>query len=138
MSNLDNAIDRISLIFFTAIQNAVEKEGLTDHTKEIETVIKENGFQIMVSPAICFSNFGRGKGKMPPIENIRDWIKKHDDYGIPVSAAYPIAKKIGEEGFKGRFFLSDFKDEKIAAEKELLNAVKLDIKSIFDNFKQKK
>lgn len=41
---------------------------------------------------------GRRPGKMPPVGDIRDWCRIK---GIPQSAAFPIAKKIGERGFRG-------------------------------------
>lgn len=45
-----------------------------------------------------FIDEGRNPGKMPPINDIREWTRLK---GIPESAAFPIAKSIGEKGFKG-------------------------------------
>jgi len=38
-------------------------------------------------------------GKMPPIEVIRDWCRRHK---IPESAAFAIARKIGRNGLRAR------------------------------------
>ena len=45
---------------------------------------------------------GRIAGKRPPLWIIRKWIEDKNKQGatIPLSAAYPIAKLIGEEGIK--------------------------------------
>lgn len=51
---------------------------------------------------------GRSPGKMPPIQDIREWTRLK---GIPQSAAYPIAKKIGEKGYKGINFTEPIRDD---------------------------
>lgn len=45
---------------------------------------------------------GRVAGRRPPVSIIRDWIIAKNKMGanIPLEAAYPIAKAIGEEGIK--------------------------------------
>lgn len=45
---------------------------------------------------------GRVAGRRPPVAIIRDWIIAKNKMGanIPLEAAYPIAKAIGEEGIK--------------------------------------
>lgn len=45
---------------------------------------------------------GRVAGRRPPVSIIRDWIIAKNKLGanIPLEAAYPIAKRIGEEGIK--------------------------------------
>ena len=44
---------------------------------------------------------GRGKGKMPPEQPIKDWVKKHN---IAESAVFPIRRKIGREGTQATNF----------------------------------
>lgn len=46
---------------------------------------------------------GRRPGKMPPISNIADWCRVK---GIPQTAAFPIARKIGKEGIPATPFFS--------------------------------
>lgn len=55
-----------------------------------------------------FVDEGRKPGKMPPVKDIREWTRLK---GIPESAAYPIARKIGEKGTKGINFTEPFYDD---------------------------
>lgn len=45
---------------------------------------------------------GRAAGRRPPLNIIREWIIAKNKLGanIPLEAAYPIAKRIGEKGIK--------------------------------------
>lgn len=61
---------------------------------------------------------GRKPGKRPPVNDIRVWCKLK---GIPESAAFPIAKKIGEKGFKGINFTKPYYDD-IKIIKEILTS----------------
>jgi hypothetical protein len=55
-----------------------------------------------------FVDEGRRPGKMPPVKDIMEWTRLK---GIPESAAYPIARKIGEKGTKGINFTEPFYDD---------------------------
>jgi len=44
-----------------------------------------------------FVDKGRKPGKQPPLSNIQQWLQVR---GIPQSAAFPIARKIGKQGIK--------------------------------------
>lgn len=44
-----------------------------------------------------WAKWGRGTGKMPPDEPIREWVKKHN---ISEEAVFPIRKKMSLEGSK--------------------------------------
>lgn len=46
---------------------------------------------------------GRRPGKMPPLDNIRQWCRVRN---IPEVAAYPIALKIAREGIRPTNFMS--------------------------------
>lgn len=48
-----------------------------------------------------FVDKGRNPGKQPPLDDIREWCRLK---GIPEEAAYPIARKIGKKGYKGKPF----------------------------------
>lgn len=55
----------------------------------------------MIGPAYWQQQeYGRAPGAMPPVAAIREWIriKGQSKYGIPVEAAYAVAKKIAREG----------------------------------------
>jgi hypothetical protein len=68
-----------------------------------------------------FVERGRGKNKrMPPIENIRKWCKQK---GIDVNYAWPIAKKIAEDGIEAKAIL----DETIARKLPTIKALITDV-----------
>ena len=50
---------------------------------------------------------GRRPGKFPPLDDIRQWCRLK---GIPEDAAYPIAKKIAERGYKAKPFTTNLVD----------------------------
>lgn len=54
-----------------------------------------------------FVDRGRGPG-MPPIEPIREWARIK---GIPQEAVYPIARKIGREGYQGINFTDPIRED---------------------------
>lgn len=76
--------------------------------KELEVFARENDGDIilgfMLNDYVEYVEHGRRKGKMPPIEPIEKWCKRH---GIPTSnnVIYAIRKMIGEEGIRPRPFL---------------------------------
>jgi hypothetical protein len=55
-----------------------------------------------------FIDKGRKPGKMPPVQDIRDWCRLK---GIPQSAAFPIAVSIGKKGYKGINFTDPIRDD---------------------------
>lgn len=59
-----------------------------------------NSYRITISYPFYgkFVDEGRKPGKMPPIKDIIEWTRIK---GIPEGAAFPIAKSIGEKGYKG-------------------------------------
>ncbi len=64
----------------------------------------EDSFTLYGSRSFKFIEVGRGKGKVPPISNIYDWLVSkglfQDSEVSTRSLAYAIAKKIGREGTK--------------------------------------
>lgn len=68
-----------------------------------------------------FMLHGRGAGKQPPIDAIRDWISR---YNIPRNE-WAVARKIAREGTKGNNFLSPIVPELIdMVSKEILKKAK--------------
>lgn len=59
-----------------------------------------------------FVDKGRKPGKMPPISSISDWLRVK---GIPTSAAFPIARKIGMKGIKPTPFFESTVDRTLAS-----------------------
>lgn len=86
-----------------------------------------------------YANYGRGPGKMPPINVIEDWIIKRrivprSDGSVPItnrSLAFLIARKIGREGTKGSHFLEQSIEEtQNYFEDKIVDAI---VKDISDN-----
>lgn len=64
-------------------------------------VVRESETEISVSTDFpqygYWAKYGRGTGKMPPDEPIRDWVKRHN---INEKFVFPIRRKMAEEGSK--------------------------------------
>lgn len=73
--------------------------GSSSIYKSLKIDIEDNSFKVTGDPAYHFFLNGRKPGKRPPIKSLATWAKKK---GIPKKALFPIAKKIGEQGLKGR------------------------------------
>lgn len=68
-------------------------------------------FDIILNDYLVYIEYGRRKGaKMPPVEPIVDWAKKH---GIPTdnSTIYLIRRAISRDGVKPRPFMAHVFDE---------------------------
>ena len=85
-------------------KNGKKNSDIYNKLKIIVTT-KENSLTIETNlpDYAIFVDKGRRPGKQPPIKNIIAWCKSK---GIPKTAAFPIARKIGERGLKGTNFLS--------------------------------
>lgn len=63
------------------------------------------GFTVVADvPYSLWVERGRGPGRMPPLDAIRRWTRYK---GINPDAAFPIARKIGREGTRATFFMSN-------------------------------
>jgi hypothetical protein len=80
--------------------------------KDTGTLRKKIGFRASHTGLTLFSptsyaryvELGRRPGARPPPSNaLHGWLRRH---GIPVSAAYVVARAIGRRGIKGRFFMA--------------------------------
>lgn len=68
--------------------------GRTSNSLQLKNVTEKGGS--LVGNGNVFETFlGRGPGRMPPLQDILNWCISR---GIPRSAAWPIAVKIGKEG----------------------------------------
>lgn len=70
------------------------------------TVQEEDGDPVVVFSMLEYGIYvdkGRKPGKMPPVSKIREWCKVR---GIEESAAFPIARAIGERGIAPTNFFS--------------------------------
>lgn len=69
---------------------------------ELKLEMTNNSAKITAPRYVGAMEGGRIAGKRPPLAIIRQWIidKNRQGANIPLEAAYPIAKRIGEEGIK--------------------------------------
>jgi hypothetical protein len=96
---------KIKIIKILAAKNKVASGNLIS---SVEVLTGErNGtlfIDLFMEDYWYFINYGRRPGKFPPLKKIIEWTRYK---GIPESAAFPIARKIALEGFKGIFFLEE-------------------------------
>ena len=87
------------------IEASYKAKGLMasgNFAKELKLVVGSNSAQITAPRYVGAMEGGRVAGRRPPVAIIRKWIEDKNKQGatIPLSAAYPIAKAIGEYGIK--------------------------------------
>lgn len=87
------------------IEASYKAKGLMasgNFAKELKLVVGGNNARITAPRYVGAMEGGRIAGKRPPLRIIRKWIEDKNRQGanIPLTAAYPIAKAIGEEGVK--------------------------------------
>ena len=87
------------------IEASYKAKGLMasgNFAKELKLVVSGNNAKITAPRYVGAMEGGRIAGKQPPLWIIRKWIEDKNKQGanIPLTAAYPIAKAIGEFGIK--------------------------------------
>lgn len=87
------------------IEASYKAKGLMasgNFAKELKLVVSGNNASITAPRYVGAMEGGRAVGKRPPLWIIRKWIEDKNRQGanIPLTAAYPIAKAIGEFGIK--------------------------------------
>lgn len=87
------------------IEASYKAKGLMasgNFAKELKLVVGGNNARITAPRYVGAMEGGRAVGKRPPLWIIRKWIEDKNRQGanIPLTAAYPIAKAIGEFGIK--------------------------------------
>lgn len=87
------------------IEASYKAKGLMasgNFAKELKLVVGRNSAKITAPRYVGAMEGGRAVGKRPPLWIIRKWIEDKNKQGanIPLTAAYPIAKAIGEFGIK--------------------------------------
>lgn len=82
------------------IQKGLVASG--NFAKELKLEMTDNSAKITAPRYVGAMEGGRVAGRRPPLAVIRQWIidKNRQGANIPLEAAYPIAKRIGEEGIK--------------------------------------
>lgn len=74
-------------------RNATEQSSASIQVANITPI----GGQLVAASYIQWVFTGRGPGGFPPLSKIIDWLNSR---GLPRAMAWPIAKKIAEEGSK--------------------------------------
>lgn len=72
-------------------------------TEKGEVVVSNNTVTLFTPSHIQFAKYGRGPGKLPPIEPLVDWVKKKGIVSSNEEArgtAWAIAKSISKKGTK--------------------------------------
>nr|DAE20440.1 MAG TPA: hypothetical protein [Siphoviridae sp. cttOT32] len=87
------------------IEASYKAKGLMasgNFAKELKLVVSGNNARITAPRYVGAMEGGRIADKRPPLWIIRKWIEDKNKQGasIPLTAAYPIAKAIGEFGIK--------------------------------------
>lgn len=113
-------LDKIQLIANQIVElyrkqlesKGIPASGVLGNTASVE--VEMNGTKLVVSLNLehywRYVEYGRRSGKMPPIDNIEEWIRvkpvvpdaRNGKVPSSRSLAYLIARKIGREGIQGR------------------------------------
>jgi len=106
---LHEQIQELLREYATTTQAALRNElSWTKNLKNNIDVVVNNGTLSLEAPEYSiFVEYGRSPGKQPPLNVIYSWCQSKN---IPTSAAYPIAKKIGEEGLPAHPFMYIFEE----------------------------
>lgn len=96
-------------VLLTRIRDDIEASYIAKGLKasgnfgeELKLTVTGNNAKITAPRYVGAMEGGRVAGKRPPLAVIRQWIEDKNRQGanIPLGAAYPIAKAIGEFGIK--------------------------------------
>lgn len=118
--DLEKDIKKIKKEALDTIHKSMDSSGAGGLKEQISIDITKNGFTILATDAVVFANSGRKPGKMPYSEWLKPWAEKRS---IPLTALYPIARKIGQDGTKGKFFLNVLDKVFENAEEKLANTL---------------
>lgn len=77
-----------------------------------------------------FVEYGRRRGKRPPIEPIREWCFLHN---LPSGVEWHIQRKIGEKGTKGKHFLLPLRRMMEMVGKTMRQVSKVEFMAIYNN-----
>lgn len=129
---IEKVLKEIGNDVIETVHDKMDETGAGSLKKQISIKLTKNGFVILSTKLIDYVNYGRRPGKMPYSEWLKPWAKKRS---IPLSALFPIARKIGKDGTKGKFFLDVLDKAFDRAEDKLANILE---KEVADEIKEKK
>jgi hypothetical protein len=89
-------------VFFENVIKGIKEDAESKNQKipvnSFDHVQSDSGGQLFAADYFKYLVYGRGPGKMPPPDNIEDWVKKNIPGAPFKSAAYAIGLKIAREG----------------------------------------
>lgn len=108
--NIEGDLDAIGqLMVYEARQGLIKEKRVASKTliNSIDYTIEKDGdnynFSLIIKPPADkyaqYTEIGRPPGKQPPLQAIVNWTRYK---GIDSRWAYPIARKIGQVGYKGK------------------------------------
>lgn len=141
LNNVAEIVDRYTAEMvaemITALKNGGSKSLYNEIDYEVQKDIEFIESLIIMPSYAYYASEGRKPGRLPPLQDIRDWADKR---GIDQAAVYPIAQKIAAVGTKSSatHFLEEFKLT-TEFEDEVLGAFMEDVKQqIIDMTKKNK
>lgn len=106
--------------------NGIIKDTNISVTKNGQVITIETHFP----PYAYFVEYGRAKGKRPPIEPIREWCYLHN---LPQGAEWGLQKKIGLLGTKPKHFLEPLQRMLEMVQKTMQQVSKVEIVATYNN-----
>lgn len=103
-TKIDDELKELNNKILKAIYTEMKEKGAKALPTGLISKMTKNGLELFVSTAMKYESSGRPPGKQPPLDKIETWAKKNL---VPKEAAFPIARKIGREGVKGKHYLDD-------------------------------
>lgn len=101
---------RIAEFINSVVKKFQDKLEGTLLSQRIETKFSNLEGSIIMPAYAKWADQGRRPGKQPPFNPspLEDWMRRK---GIPKTKLYPISKKIGLKGTKGRHFIKIFEED---------------------------
>ena len=105
--DLHNEIQELLRNYALKTQTALRSELQWTQSlkRNIDVVVDNNTISLEAPSYSIFVEYGRGPGKQPPLNVIYNWCRSKN---IDTKYAFPIAKKIGEEGLPAHPFIHIF------------------------------
>lgn len=123
------AVSKLNILFLEALKNSMHENGVDSLDNDLQVKLDNSGFTIFSTPTVMYVNYGRNPGTMPPTKDLEPWARKNN---IPMSALFPIALKIAEDGTEGKDFIPEFNKEVKDSQQLLVNSMFKDIDIAID------
>lgn len=125
------ASEGMTKILFKNLIPPIRSNGIISQTDL--SVTKSGGIitiETHFPPYAYFVEYGRAKGKRPPIEPIREWCYLHN---LPQGAEWGLQKKIGLLGTKPKHFLEPLRRMLEMVQKTMQQVSKVEFVATYNN-----